>query len=96
MLAVTACGRADEPASGVPLPTVESSADPAEPGLLGSWRFQSLEVDGVTFPIDRPLFMGITADGFHAETTCNGGLGRFRRRDRKHIGGLRERQCDCW
>ena len=71
MLAFTACGRADEAASGVPLPTVESSAVRAEPGLLGTWRFESLEVDGVPFTIDRQLFLDITVDGFRAETTCN-------------------------
>ena len=75
MLAFTACGRVDEPAVGVPLPTVESSADRAEPGLLGSWRFESLDVDGV--PIDRQMFLDITVDGFRAETTCNQVSGTF-------------------
>lgn len=75
MLAFTACGRVDEAASGVPLPTVASSAERA--GLLGSWRFESLDVDGVRFPIELPLFLDITDDGFSASTTCNWVSGTF-------------------
>lgn len=43
----------------------------------GTWRLVSLEVDGERFEIEQPLFMDITADGFHAATTCNWQSGEF-------------------
>lgn len=43
----------------------------------GTWRVVSLEVDGDPFEIEQPLFMDITADGFHAATTCNWQSGEF-------------------
>lgn len=43
----------------------------------GTWRVASLEVDDQPFEIDEPLFMDITADGFHAATTCNWQSGEF-------------------
>ncbi len=43
----------------------------------GTWLLLSLDVDGVPFAIDRPLFMDITSDGFSAATTCNSQSGDF-------------------
>ncbi len=43
----------------------------------GTWRFKSLHVDGEQVPIEQPLFMDISNDGFSASTTCNTVSGDF-------------------
>jgi hypothetical protein len=67
LLFVPACGQAVE--------TVDEPA--ARETSLGSWRFESLELDGQLIAIERPLFLDITEEGFHASTTCNDVSGHF-------------------